>query len=81
MKKYAPFSHKRFDQIGLVITVNCTSLITSWKLYNNKHKIALTRIKNTEIFTLMVFLVLKLLNCKVLFIHRNDNGNGYCLRK
>ena len=44
--------------------------------------IASTEITNSEIFAFVAILVLKLLNCKVLFINRKDNKTvkkvGYC---
>ena len=46
--------------------------LQSCKLYNNKYMIASTQITKTEIFVLMVVLVLKLLSRKVLFIDRKD---------
>ena len=36
----------------------------SCNLYNNKYMITLTQIANTEIFTIIAFLVFKLLNVK-----------------
>ena len=46
--------------------------LQSCKLYNNKHMIASTQITKTEIFAIMVVLVLKLLSRKILFIDRKD---------
>ena len=43
------------------------------ELHNNKYRIALTQITNTEIFAFIAVLVLKLLSRKLLFINRKDN--------
>ena len=64
---------------------NFSLKVQSCKSYNNKYMIALTQITNTEVFTFIAVLVLKLLSRKVLFINRKDNRNcqkvGYFLRK
>ena len=49
--------------------------VQSCKLYNKKYIIALTQIKNTEIFAFIAVLVLKLLSRKFLFIKRKENRN------
>ena len=48
----------------------------SCKLYNRKYMIALTQATNTEIFAFIAVRAFKLLNRKVLFINRKDNGNS-----
>ena len=49
--------------------------VQSCKLFKNIYMIALTQIKNTEIFAFIAALNLKLLSHKVLFINRKDNKN------
>ena len=49
--------------------------VRSCKLYNKKCIIALIQITNTKMFAFIAVLVFKLLNHKVLFINRKDNGN------
>ena len=49
--------------------------VQSCKLYNNKYIIALTQIRNTEIFEVIAVLGFKLLSRKVLFTNRKDDRN------
>ena len=49
--------------------------VQSCKLYNNKYIIASTQITNTEVFTFIAVVVLKLLSHKVLFTNKKDNKN------
>ena len=50
--------------------------VQSCKLYSNKYMIASTQvITNTEKFSFIAVLVLKLLSRKLLFIDRKDNRN------
>ena len=52
-----------------------TLKVPSCKLYNKKYMIVSTQITDTETFTFIVVLVVKLLIRKVLFINRKDNRN------
>ena len=52
-----------------------TLKVQSCKSYNNKYMIALTEIRNTEIFVFIAILVFKLLSRKVLFINRKNKRN------
>ena len=47
--------------------------VQSCKLYNNKYRVALAQITNTEIFAFIAVPVIKLLSCKGLCINRKDN--------
>ena len=47
--------------------------VESCKLCDNKHMIASTQIRNTEIVASIAVLVFKLLNRKVLLINRKEN--------
>ena len=68
-----------FEIIWLLVKVQ------SSELYKNKYMIATALITNTEIFTFMAVLVLKLMSRTVFIINKKDNRNceklGYFLRK
>ena len=49
--------------------------VQSCKSYNNKYRITLTQITNTEIFAFKAVVVFKLLNHEVLFTNRKDSRN------
>ena len=55
--------------------INLYLKVQSCKLYNNKHMIAPTQIRNTKTFALIALLVFKLLCHDVLFINRKDKRN------
>ena len=55
--------------------INLYLKVQSCKLYNNKHMIAPTQIRNTKTFALIALLVFKLLSHEVLFVNRKDKRN------
>ena len=70
------------EQIFTSSCENCKLKITlsgkAFKLYNSKYMMASTQITNTEVFPIIVVIVVivfKLLSRKVLFINRKNNKN------
>ena len=74
---YICFTLLKAKEKNLFITTNNLNnlKVQSCKLYSNKYMIASTEITNNDIFAFIAVLVFKLLNSKVLFINRKDNGN------
>ena len=68
-----------FEAVCFVMILTTNSFVNFkgrvMQLFNNKHIIASTQIKKTEIFTFITVLVPRLLHGKVLFINRKDDRN------
>ena len=69
-KTFALQLQKNFVEIKIWVDFYFNLKVQSCKLYDNKYMIASIQIKNTEIFTFISVLVLKLLSRKVLFTNR-----------